>query len=85
MERWSTPLNDAGASFDMVVEPDGAAESLLGTASRTAADLVVVGRHDHGAFSGTLGGVSQRVLAYAPCPAIVMPTLTRAPDDVGSE
>jgi nucleotide-binding universal stress UspA family protein len=72
------PLDEMGAPFDTVVENGGAAEVLLDVAQRRTADLVVVGRRDHGALRGTLGGVSQRVLAYAPCPAIVMPTLVAA-------
>jgi nucleotide-binding universal stress UspA family protein len=67
------PLVDAD-TVDTITAKGGAAEVLLDAAEQRAADVVVVGRRDHGALRGTLGGVSQRVLAYAPCPAIVMPT-----------
>jgi nucleotide-binding universal stress UspA family protein len=74
-EWWVRPLRDTGVSFDTIVEDGGPAEVLLGVATRLSADLVVVGRRDHHLLRGTLGGVSQRVLAYSPCPAVVVPSL----------
>jgi nucleotide-binding universal stress UspA family protein len=74
MHEWCSVLHEVGASYDTVIEAGGVAEVLLDTARDRDADAVVVGRHDHGALRGTLGGVSQRVLAYAPCPAVVMPS-----------
>jgi nucleotide-binding universal stress UspA family protein len=71
-DQWCHPLVEAGASFEVRVDEGGAAEVLLESARSTAADLVVVGRREHGALRGTLGGVSQRVLAYAPCPAAII-------------
>jgi nucleotide-binding universal stress UspA family protein len=47
---------------------------LIGTAARTAADIMVVSRRDRHLQRGTLGGVSQRVLAYAPCAAAMVPS-----------
>lgn len=73
-DQWARPFIDGGVDFDLVVEEGGPAEVLLATASRTHADLVVVGRRDHFPMRGTLGGVSQRVLAYAPCAAATVPT-----------
>jgi len=73
-ERWSRPLVDAGIGFDLVVEDGGAAEVLLDTARKVEANLVVVGRRDHFPLRGRLGGVSQRVLAYAPCAALIVPS-----------
>jgi nucleotide-binding universal stress UspA family protein len=72
-DRWTRPFVDAGVSFDLAVEEGGPAEVLVGTAARVDADLVVVGRRDHAPMRGTLGGVSQRVLAYAPCAAAMVP------------
>ncbi len=69
---WTRPFTDAGAEFDTVVEDGAPAEVLLSVATRTSADLVVVGRRDHHLLRGTLGGVSQRVLAYSPCPGVVV-------------
>jgi nucleotide-binding universal stress UspA family protein len=73
-DQWARPFIDGGVAFDTVVDEGGAAELLLGAAARTATDLVVVGRRDHFPMRGTLGGVSQRVLAYAPCAAVTVPT-----------
>ena len=72
-ERWSRPLVDAGVGFDLVVEDGGPAEVLLDTARNVEANVIVVGRRDHYPLRGTLGGVSQRVLAYAHCPAVIVP------------
>jgi nucleotide-binding universal stress UspA family protein len=73
-ERWCRPFVDAGVSFDSVVEEGGAVEVLLATVTRIAADLVVVSRRDRHLRSGTLGGVGQRVLAYASCAAAMVPS-----------
>ena len=73
-DHWCRPFVDAGVPFGTVVEEGGAAEVPIGTAARTAADVVVVSRRDRHLRRGTLGGVSQRVLAYAPCPAAMIPS-----------
>ncbi len=75
-QQWCDPLVDADITYEAVVEEGGPAEVLLRTAKDTAADVIVVGRRDHGPLSGTLGGVSQRVLAYAPCAALIVPPTT---------
>ena len=72
-DKWVRPFIDGGVSFDVFVDEGGPAELLLGAAAKNAADLVVVGRRDHFPLRGTLGGVSQRVLAYAPCAAATVP------------
>jgi nucleotide-binding universal stress UspA family protein len=69
---WSAELRDTGIAFDVVVERGGTADVLMDTAAEVAADLVVIGRQDRGPTSGMLGGVSQRVLAYASCAAAVV-------------
>jgi nucleotide-binding universal stress UspA family protein len=71
--QWTRPFVDAGVSYDVLIDEGGPAELLLDAATRKGADLVVVGRRDHFPMRGTLGGVSQRVLAYAPCSAAVVP------------
>jgi nucleotide-binding universal stress UspA family protein len=72
-ESWCRPLQEAGVDFDVVVEEGAPAEVILNTAARVQADLVVVSRRDYHLLRGTLGSVSQRVLAYAPCPAAIVP------------
>jgi nucleotide-binding universal stress UspA family protein len=73
MEDWCRPLSDAGVDFDTVIEEGGPGEVLLNRAAQVQADLVIVSRRDHHLLRGTLGSVSQRVLAYAPCPAAIVP------------
>jgi nucleotide-binding universal stress UspA family protein len=37
-------------------------------------DLILLGTHAHGAWSGALlGSVSQRVAGHAPCPVLLVP------------
>lgn len=72
-DQWCEPLVEAGIPYEAVVQEGGPAEILLGTAKDTTADVIVVGRRDHGPLSGTLGGVSQRVLAHASCAALIVP------------
>ena len=71
-DYWSGPLRAAGAEFDLVTDHGDSADVILATAASVAADLVVVGRQDRGSTCGLLGGVSQRVLAQAPCAAAIV-------------
>ena len=77
-DQWTRPFVDAGVSFDVLIDEGGPAELLLDAATGKGADLVVGGRRDHFPMRGTLGGVSQRVLAYAPCAAATVPTPSEA-------
>lgn len=72
-DHWCAVLTRAGVPLDVVVEEGGPAEVLLEHAARVDADLVVVSRRDGALTRGTLGSVSQRVLAYAPCPSVLVP------------
>ncbi len=71
-DSWSGPLRVAGVAFDLVTDHGDSADVILATAASVAADLVVVGRQDRGSTCGLLGGVSQRVLAQAPCAAAIV-------------
>jgi nucleotide-binding universal stress UspA family protein len=73
-DQWCDPLVEARIAYEAVVEDGGPAEILLAVAKDTASDVVVVGQRDHVSLSGTLGGVSQRVLAYASCAALIVPS-----------
>jgi nucleotide-binding universal stress UspA family protein len=72
--HWCRPFVDAEVPFDTIIEEGGAVEVLLGVATRIAADLLIVSRRDRHLRRGTLGGVSQRVLAYSPCAAAMVPS-----------
>ena len=74
-DQWSRPLREAGVALNVSVKEGGPAEMLLDIAARDEADLLVVGRREHYPLRGTLGGVGQRLLAYAPCHAVIIPSL----------
>jgi nucleotide-binding universal stress UspA family protein len=47
------------------------------------AELLVVGGHGHGAFTGMLlGSVSQHCVQHAPCPVVVVPDQVVVPEQV---
>ncbi len=49
------------------------AQSIIRIANEEEVDLVIMGSHGHGPFSGAfLGSVSQRVLAKTTCPVMVV-------------
>ncbi len=73
-DRWCRPFAAGGVTFECVVEEGNAVEILLAAVTRTAADVVVVSRRDHHLRRGTLGGVSQRVLAHAACAVMMVPS-----------
>lgn len=51
-----------------------AAQSIIETAAREAADAIVLGRRGRGRLTGLLlGSVSQKVASLAPCTVIVVP------------
>jgi nucleotide-binding universal stress UspA family protein len=51
-----------------------ATETILETAARTGADLIVVGRRGRGRLGGLLlGSVSQKIVTLAPCAVLVVP------------
>jgi nucleotide-binding universal stress UspA family protein len=56
-----------------VARTGDAADELVETARRLTADLLVVGRRNHGsARGGALGSVSERVVQRAPCDVLVV-------------
>jgi nucleotide-binding universal stress UspA family protein len=73
-DRWCRPFGADGVTFECVVEDGNAVEILLAAVARAAADVVVVSRRDHHLRRGTLGGVSQRLLAHAACAVMMVPS-----------
>src|SRR5581483_29314 len=71
--EWARPLRDAGVELDTVTEEGGAAGVLVSVATERAADLVVVGRRSVKSSMMVMGSAAHRVVAYAPCPVVVVP------------
>lgn len=67
---------ELGAAADRVEVEAGrgpAAPALLSAASRTGADMLVVGARGLGGFAGLLlGSVSQECVEHSPCPVVVL-------------
>jgi nucleotide-binding universal stress UspA family protein len=82
--QWCAPLRDAGVRYETVLEEGGAATVLLDVVRRHDIGLLVVGRRGVDDFSGlAMGSVAHRVMAFAPCPAVVVPAATSAGGAVG--
>ncbi len=82
VDKIASELSKEGvtASVKMVthVGPQPAHE-IAEVARQTGADLIVVGTHGHGAIPGiVLGSVTQRLLHFAPCPVLVVPSASAA-------
>ena len=82
VDKIASELSKEGvtASVTMVthVGPQPAHE-IAEVARQTGADLIVVGTHGHGAIPGiVLGSVTQRLLHFAPCPVLVVPSASAA-------
>ncbi len=75
--------NDLAAAINEIGEFPGelqkeilegpAAEAILNVADTRGNDLIVMGTHGRGRFAGFfLGSVSQKVVAHAPCPVMLV-------------
>ena len=60
----------AGASADVVLERGPVAEVVRRTSVSQRADLVVVGRHEHGGLPGRLNGNAHDVVRESVCPVL---------------
>lgn len=69
--------SQAGLQADAVTMPDelNVAETLAQLAAERGAAAIVVGSHGHGALhTRVLGSTSTKLLTYAGCPVVVVPT-----------
>lgn len=63
-----------GVAFDVTVVAGKAAPRIVEHAERIGADLIVMGTHGRSGFDRLVhGSVTERVLAHAPCPVLVVP------------
>jgi nucleotide-binding universal stress UspA family protein len=75
MDALDTQLQAAGIEHEIVRPTDGAAaaDSLLATASRTSADLIVIGIRRRSAVGKLItGSTAQAVLLGADCPVVAV-------------
>jgi nucleotide-binding universal stress UspA family protein len=68
----------SGGAVEKAIEAriglESPANTLIDTARAEHCDLIVLGTHAHGAWSGAiLGSVSQRVAGHATCPVLLVP------------
>jgi nucleotide-binding universal stress UspA family protein len=76
---WSAALRDAGVDYSTVLEDGGPAGVLLDVIYAEAVELAVVGRRSAAELGGiAMGSAAHRVLAWAPCPVVVVPLARRS-------
>ncbi len=77
IDRWCRPLRDAGVAHHQIVVEGGPAGVILDAINSVGAQLAVVGRRgDAGPSQLPMGSVAHRVIAFSPCPAVVVPGLS---------
>lgn len=71
-------LRAAGIDATALLVQGQTVETIVETAQRYVAELIVMGSHGHGAVWDLLvGSVSEGVIRRASCPVVVVPTATR--------
>lgn len=66
-------LSDAGLAATSLLRYGHPAEEIVGAATETCCDIIVVGSHGHGTLERfLLGSVSDRVFEYAPCSVLIV-------------
>ncbi len=74
VEQWIQPLRDAGIEVETRLVRDVHPVTALTDAARDQAQLVVVGSHGLGGFSGMrLGGVAVQLVHHTELPVVVIP------------
>jgi nucleotide-binding universal stress UspA family protein len=63
-------LKDVGAEGDVLVESGSAAEIVAKTATRTQADMVLIGRSTHRGLIGRLKAQAYEIIRHCPCPVL---------------
>ena len=73
-EEAAAELRGAGIAVEVETATEPAADALLDAAGRHEADLIAVGTHGEGAFSGTLlGSTAYRLLHRSRVPLLIVP------------
>lgn len=77
LEEFTAPLKASGVPFEIEIEEGTVAHTIVDSAARRSADLLVMGTHGRGGFEHLiLGSVTEKVLRKAPCPLLVVPPAT---------
>ena len=77
VDSWCRPLREAGVAHRKIVAEGGPAGVILGAINSVEAQLAVVGRRVQADPPRlAMGSAAHRVLAFSPCPAIVVPGLS---------
>jgi nucleotide-binding universal stress UspA family protein len=73
MEQFTAPLRDS-VPIEIALEEGTVARTIVETATRLPADLIVMGTHGRGGVEHLmLGSVTEKVLRKTPCPVLVVP------------
>lgn len=73
LARFVEPARDAGVPIETAVAEGDPVREILGRASESRADLLVIGTHGRGGFERwVLGSVTEKVLRKAPCPVLTV-------------
>jgi nucleotide-binding universal stress UspA family protein len=74
IDKWCRPLRDAGVAHHQIVAEGGPAGVILDAINRVGAQLAVVGRRGQADPPQLpMGSVAHRVIAFSPCPAVLVP------------
>jgi nucleotide-binding universal stress UspA family protein len=74
LKEWQNELAQAGVKSTLHEPTGGTVDEILKTVDAVHADLIVMGRHGHGAMYNLLvGSVTEGVLKRAPCPVLLVP------------
>jgi nucleotide-binding universal stress UspA family protein len=76
LAAWRSELEREGLKVTSHDLAGNIVEEILRTAEQTKADLIVMGRHGHGAMYNLLvGSVTEGVLKHSLCPVVLVPEL----------
>jgi nucleotide-binding universal stress UspA family protein len=82
LDRCGQAARASGLEAHCVLLEGDPADEIVREGKRTAADIIVMGRHGHGAWNPWIpGSVSEHVLKNAPCPVVVVRPFPRHPGE----
>ncbi|MBN1833122.1 MAG: universal stress protein [Deltaproteobacteria bacterium] len=81
-EKAKQKIDEANIPCETIVHMGGKPHKfIVEEAKKRAVDLIVMGTHGRTGFKRILmGSVAQNVIGHAPCPVLVVPTVTQRPE-----